>query len=296
MMKTSEQVNQIIMTIEQSFKEIMSVQTDADRLLSDAMLYSLNAGGKRIRPILCLEVAHAYGADLETIKPFAFALEMIHTYSLIHDDLPCMDDDDLRRGKPTSHVVYGEDLAILAGDALLNLSAEVMLEAVMHQNGDVKFLRAMHEILKASGASGMILGQVADIKYHDQVINIEKLNFINANKTGKLLTASIVSGALLGGASVADLEKLRKIGYQVGLLFQLVDDVLDVIGNPQKLGKRTQIDEKNNKMTYPKLMGIETTQACIRQYRDEIFETLDTLSIDVKFLKALVDFLATRDF
>lgn len=295
-MKTSEQVNQIIMTIEQSFKEIMSVQTDADRLLSDAMLYSLNAGGKRIRPILCLEVAHAYGADLETIKPFAFALEMIHTYSLIHDDLPCMDDDDLRRGKPTSHVVYGEDLAILAGDALLNLSAEVMLEAVMHQNGDVKFLRAMHEILKASGASGMILGQVADIKYHDQVINIEKLNFINANKTGKLLTASIVSGALLGGASVADLEKLRKIGYQVGLLFQLVDDVLDVIGNPQKLGKRTQIDEKNNKMTYPKLMGIETTQACIRQYRDEIFETLDTLSIDVKFLKALVDFLATRDF
>lgn len=295
-MKTSEQVNQIIMTIEQSFKEKMSVQTDADRLLSDAMLYSLNAGGKRIRPILCLEVAHAYGADLESIKPFAFALEMIHTYSLIHDDLPCMDDDDLRRGKPTSHVVYGEDLAILAGDALLNLSAEVMLEAVMHQNGDVKFLRAMHEILKASGASGMILGQVADIKYHDQEINIEKLNFINANKTGKLLTASIVSGALLGGASIADLEKLKKIGYQVGLLFQLVDDVLDVIGNPQKLGKRTQIDEKNNKMTYPKLMGIETTQACIRQYRDEIFETLDTLTIDVKFLKALVDFLATRDF
>lgn len=295
-MKTSEQVNQIILTIEQSFKEIMAVQTDADRLLSEAMLYSLNAGGKRIRPILCLEVAHAYGTDLETIKPFAFALEMIHTYSLIHDDLPCMDDDDLRRGKPTSHVVYGEDLAILAGDALLNLSAEVMLEAVIHQKGDVKFLRAMHEILKASGASGMILGQVADIKYHDQVINIEKLNFINANKTGKLLTASIVSGALLGGASVTDLEKLRTIGYQVGLLFQLVDDVLDVIGNPQKLGKRTHIDEKNNKMTYPKLMGIETTQTCIRQYRDEIFNTLDTLSIDVKFLKALVDFLATRDF
>lgn len=295
-MKTSDPVKQIVASIEQLFEEQMPVQTKADRLLSEAMLYSLNAGGKRIRPILCLEVAHAYGTDLEKVKPFALALEMIHTYSLIHDDLPCMDDDDLRRGKPTCHVVYGEDIAVLAGDALLNLASEVMLEAVINHAGDIKFQLAMREILKASGASGMILGQVADIKYHDHTINIEKLNFINANKTGKLLTAAIVSGALLGGARESDVDKLRTIGYQVGLLFQLVDDILDVIGNPEKLGKRTQIDEKNNKMTYPKLMGIKATQERIIQYRNEIFATLDTLSMDVQFLKSLIDFLATRDF
>ena len=295
-MKTSEQVNQIVSKIEQLFIDLMPVETEADRLLSESMLYSLNAGGKRIRPILCLEVAHAYGADLESVKPFALALEMIHTYSLIHDDLPCMDDDDLRRGKPTCHVIYGEDLAILAGDALLNFAAELMLKSVIEQNGDLKFLHAMREILKASGSSGMILGQVADIKYHDHVIDIDKLNFINANKTGKLLTAAVVSGALLGDATASDIEKLSKIGCQVGLLFQLVDDVLDVIGNPDKLGKRTQIDEKNNKMTYPLLMGLEATQLQIKQYHTDIIRDLDTLSIDVHFLKALVDFLATRDF
>lgn len=295
-MMTSEQVRPILQNIEKTFEQLMTNNTEAECLLSDAMLYSLNAGGKRIRPLLCLEVANAYGADLERVKPFALALEMIHTYSLIHDDLPCMDDDDLRRGKPTCHVVYGEDLAILAGDALLNFASEIMLEEVIKQSGDIKFLSAMREILKASGASGMILGQVADIKYHDHSVSVDNLDYINANKTGRLLTASMLSGAILGGATASDIEKLSAIGYQIGLLFQLVDDVLDVIGNSEKLGKRTQIDEKNNKMTYPKLMGLEATQGQIKKYHKEIFERLDTLSIDVHFLKALVDFLATRDF
>ncbi len=269
---------------------------EAKSLIAEAMLYSLNAGGKRIRPMLVLEMAKAYGDINDGAVAFAAAIEMIHTYSLIHDDLPCMDDDDLRRGKPTSHVIYGEDIAILTGDSLLNLAAEVMMDTVIKNSETINYMYAMSEILKASGSNGMILGQVADIKYHEKNIDVSTLDFINVNKTGRLLTASIIAGAYIGGADDKEIALLREIGREIGLLFQIVDDVLDVVGDAEKLGKRTQIDTKNNKKTYPNLLGLEGAYYAIQTLQSTLYTKIDLLSIKSPFLKSLVDFLASRDY
>ena len=305
-MIVSSQTETALTQIETSFVEIVTEFVElnavtgydkaAKTLISEAMLYSLNAGGKRIRPMLVLEMAKAYGDINDGAVAFAAAIEMIHTYSLIHDDLPCMDDDDLRRGKPTSHVVFGEDIAVLAGDSLLNLASEVMLETVIKNCENINYMHAMREILKASGSNGMILGQVADIKYHESEIDIETLDFINFNKTGRLLTASIFAGAYIGGADGKEIALLREIGRDIGLLFQIVDDVLDVVGDAEKLGKRTQIDTKNNKKTYPNLLGLEGTYLAIQRLQDSLESKIDDLSIDSSFLKSLVDFLVKRDY
>lgn len=305
-------VNQAIQTIEQSFSESIhalirttsfpEIEGPSRKLISDAMLYSLNAGGKRIRPMMLLEMARAYGGEISKTEPFAMAMpfamaiEMIHTYSLVHDDLPSMDDDDLRRGKPTNHVVFGEDIAILAGDGLLNLASELMIQSAIENAGDIKYLRAMHEIMGASGANGMILGQVADIKSSDATVDLERLDFINGYKTGKLLTAALVAGGILGGADDEEVEKLRSIGKDMGHLFQIVDDLLDVVGDETKLGKRTQIDSKNLKITYPGLIGIEATRAKITEIANRLKDRIHTLQIEPTFLVSLVDFLADRDF
>ena len=207
-----------------------------------------------------------------------------------------MDDDDLRRGKPTNHVVFGEDIAILAGDGLLNLASELMIQSAIENAGDIKYLRAMHEIMGASGANGMILGQVADIKSSDATVDLERLDFINGYKTGKLLTAALVAGGILGGADDEEVEKLRSIGKDMGHLFQIVDDLLDVVGDETKLGKRTQIDSKNLKITYPGLIGIEATRAKITEIANRLKDRIHTLQIEPTFLVSLVDFLADRDF
>jgi len=302
----NNQTEKVLNEIETIFNKIVTefgdldIQSGNDKeakaLISEAMLYSLNAGGKRIRPMILLEMAKAYGDINEGTVAFAAAIEMIHTYSLIHDDLPCMDDDDIRRGKPTSHVVYGEDIAVLTGDSLLNLAAEVMMDTVIKNFGNINYMVAMREILKASGSNGMILGQVADIKYHETVIDVAMLDFINSNKTGRLLTAAIVAGAYIGGAKDAEIKKLREIGYDIGLLFQIVDDVLDVIGDAEKLGKRTQIDTKNNKKTYPNLMGLEGAQEVIQKLQQRINANIALLTIESSFLKSLVHFLVHRDY
>lgn len=286
--------NKVELFVDSSTSDLVSKK--ALDLIKESMNYSLCAGGKRIRPLLLLEIAKSYGADLNLAVEFAIAIEMIHTYSLIHDDLPSMDDDDLRRGKPTNHVVFGEDIAILAGDSLLNLSAEVMLNAVIKHHGELRNLKAMREILKASGPSGMILGQVADIKYHETEADRVQLDFINQNKTGKLLTASIIAGAYLGNASEDEITKLRTIGKDIGMLFQLVDDVLDVVGDEKKIGKRTQIDAKNNKCTYPSLLGLNETKKIIASLQAKLLADIELLEIDKTFLKSLVTFLATREF
>lgn len=305
-MIASQQTNLILNSFESRFKEIVSefvnlpdadeVSSRARHFLAESMLYSLNAGGKRIRPMLVLEVAASYGHSSDVAIDYAVAIEMIHTYSLIHDDLPCMDDDDLRRGKPTNHVVYGVDIATLAGDSLLNLAAEVMTKAVILNDGALNHLYAMREILNASGANGMILGQVADIKYHDEVMTVDTLDFINFNKTGRLLTAAIVSGAYIGGADEKEIALLREIGRDIGLLFQIVDDILDVIGDAEKLGKRTQIDSKNNKTTYPSLLGLEGTYAVIQNLSDSLKNKLNQLTIDTTFLERLIEFLVKREY
>lgn len=270
--------------------------TPARQLISNAMLYSLRAGGKRLRPMLLLEMAFAYNGDMKAAQNFACALEMIHTYSLIHDDLPSMDNDDLRRGKPTNHIVFGEDIAILAGDGLLNLSSELMLDTVIEHGGSVRMMRAMREILNAAGSSGMILGQVADIKYHENLIDLEKLDFINTFKTGKLLTAALIAGATVGDASDSEIRVLGEIGILMGLLFQIVDDVLDVVGDQAKMGKRTQIDSRNDKTTYPGMLGLDRTNEIIGKIRIELKEKVDQLSIDKTYLYSLIDFLVEREY
>lgn len=269
--------------------------SSAKQQINDAMLYSLKAGGKRIRPLLLLEMSRAYGGNMDYANSFAASIEMIHTYSLIHDDLPCMDDDDLRRGKPTNHVVYGEDIAILAGDGLLNKAYEVMMDCVISSNYEVSCIKAMNEILRAAGTEGMILGQVADIKYQGDEITLEMLDFINKHKTGKLIVAAIKAGAIIGGASNEELSKLEDIGENIGLLFQVVDDILDIVGNVEKLGKRTQIDEKNNKITYPMLLGIEKTQELIKELEKVIIADIKTLDVKSEFLIDTVRFLVNRD-
>ncbi|OJV62106.1 MAG: hypothetical protein BGO41_01930 [Clostridiales bacterium 38-18] len=284
--------------IEAHFSDIerTNASNRAIDIVKEGMNYSLLAGGKRIRPMILLEMATAYGAELKTALEFAIAIEMIHTYSLIHDDLPSMDNDDLRRGKPTNHVVFGEDMAILSGDALLNLASELMINASISLDSPEKGLRAMYEILQASGSKGMILGQVADIKYHEGVIDREALDFINANKTGKLLKAAVLAGAILGRADDAELFKLKSIGEAIGLLFQLVDDILDVVGDESKIGKRTQIDLQNEKCTYPALLGLEQTRAYVSELEQSILMEIDKLSCQSDFLRSLVLFLSRRDY
>lgn len=282
-----------IQVFESELSNVFLDQTETHARINEAMRYSLNAGGKRLRPILLREVSMLYGCPHSKSKPFALALEMIHTYSLIHDDLPAMDNDDLRRGKPTNHKVFGEDIAILAGDGLLNLAVETMTQAVI---SDPETIVVMDEIIRASGTNGMILGQVADIKNHDVHVTKETLDFINAHKTGKLLTAAFVGGALLGNAPKKDVDLFRTIGYEAGLLFQMADDVLDIIGDEKKLGKSTQNDLKNNKQTYPVVMGLEETKMAIETCKQRIVNALNDLSVSSTFLKETINFLSSREY
>lgn len=287
------QLNEKINVFETHITSFFSSENQWESLINDAMLYSLNAGGKRLRPLLLLEVATAYGATYEQALPYAMALEMIHTYSLIHDDLPCMDDDDLRRGKPTSHKVFGEDIAVLAGDGLLNKAFEIMIEATLHNPDGIY---AMQTIAKAAGAQGMILGQVADIKnVNGDSLTVEALDFINANKTGRLITAALVAGAQVAGR-YEEVALMRAIGYKMGLMFQMKDDVLDITSNSAALGKNVNNDEKNQKCTYPKIIGIEGVETAIDTMRSKVMTQLGQLSVPQPFLEATVDFFVNRSF
>ncbi|MBE0449593.1 MAG: polyprenyl synthetase family protein [Clostridia bacterium] len=295
-MNFENRLKEHIESIESAINGSFWGDTPAHGIIRESMMYSMNAGGKRLRPALLMEVNRLYAGNEEAAVQFALALEMIHTYSLVHDDLPCMDDDDLRRGKPTNHIVFGYDIAVLAGDGLLNLAAEIMLETVIRNNYLPNFIDAMREILKASGPSGMILGQVADIKYETESMDRETLDFINRHKTGKLIVAALTAGGMLANAPEEDVILLGKIGEDMGLMFQMVDDVLDLTGDPEKLGKRTQMDVKNDKRTYPMLIGIDGVKSQIKAYENRLIDYLDRLSVDTGFLKELVRFLALRDY
>jgi geranylgeranyl diphosphate synthase type II len=295
-MNFENRLKEHIESVESAINGSFGGDTPAHGIIRESMMYSLNAGGKRLRPALLMEVNRLYGGNEEAAVQFALALEMIHTYSLVHDDLPCMDDDDLRRGKPTNHIVFGYDIAVLAGDGLLNLATEIMLETVTRNNYLPNFIDAMREILKASGPSGMILGQVADIKYETESMDRETLDFINRHKTGKLIVAALTAGGMLANAPEEDVILLGKIGEDMGLMFQMVDDVLDLTGDPEKLGKRTQMDVKNDKRTYPMLIGVDEVKSQIKAYENRLIDYLDRLGVDTGFLKELVHFLALRDY
>ncbi|KAG8504155.1 hypothetical protein CXB51_002507 [Gossypium anomalum] len=224
--------------------------------INDAMRYSLLAGGKRVRPILCIASCELVGGDESLAMPIACAIEMIHTASLIHDDLPCMDNDDLRRGKPTNHKVFGESTAVLAGDALLSLAFEYIACNTNNVSPD-RLVRVFAELSSAIGSKGLVAGQIMDIENEGKVVSLKELEYIHVHKTAKLLEACVVCGVIIGGENDNDIEKVRIYARCIGLLFQVVDDILDVTKSSMELGKTAGKDLVSNKATYPKVMGID---------------------------------------
>lgn len=257
-----------------------------------AMAYSVNAGGKRLRPTLMLAACEAVGGDIEKVYPFACAMEMIHTYSLIHDDLPAMDNDDLRRGKPTCHKQFDEATAILAGDALLNYAHEIMIDEVI-KNNDKNSALAMSFISHGAGINGMIGGQVVDVLSEGKKIDEKTLIYIHRNKTAALIKAALKAGAILGDADAAQLNIFDLIGDKMGIAFQIKDDILDVTSTEEVLGKPILSDEKNEKVTYVSLYGLEKAQQDYNRLSEESLELIlkvaDENSLLYKYSKQLVD-------
>lgn len=266
--------------------------------LYESMKYSLTAGGKRIRPILLLAAAEFTGCKIEVAIPYACALEYIHTYSLIHDDMPCMDDDDLRRGMPTNHKVYGEAMATLAGDGLQAAAFEAMTKDMfMYFDDSVQLknrIRAAHEIVKGSGCRGMVAGQVADIENENKACSGEMLDYIHINKTAALIVAAIRAGAQLGGADAEMLNNLTIYAENLGLAFQIADDILDVIGSEEEMGKKTGADDANHKSTYPALYGLEASKEKLMQLTDTAINALEQYYDNAEFFVELARTLAVR--
>lgn len=262
-------------------------------LLRDAMGYSLKAGGKRLRPALCLMAAGLFGESAKALD-LACALEMIHTYSLIHDDLPAMDNDVLRRGKPTNHVVFGEAQALLAGDALLNGAFEVML-ALAKRETRLDVVSAMSIVAAAAGVKGMIAGQSADLEFEGAGVDISVLHYIHERKTAALIKASAVSGAALMRADQADLDALALYGGNLGFVFQIVDDILDEEGDADKLGKSTGKDRDVDKLTFARAYGVDASRRIAREKTDEAVAALARFGSRADDLAALARFMLTRD-
>lgn len=282
--------------IEELLKKYMPKEDGYQSTIMESMNYSLKAGGKRLRPILTLEACKIVGGSEEDAIPFAMAIEMIHTYSLIHDDLPSLDNDDLRRGKPTNHKVYGEAMAILAGDGLLNYAYEIMLSSSLNKDNPEKYLRAIGEIAKGAGIYGMIGGQVVDVESENTLIPKEKLDYIHLNKTAAIMVGCMRAGAIVGNANEEQLEKVTKYAKNIGLSFQIVDDILDIIGDESKLGKHVGSDIENNKSTYPSLIGIEKSKEVATQLINEARENIKTLNGDYSFLDGLANYIIDREY
>lgn len=250
--------------------------------LSEAMRYSLLSGGKRIRPVLLLAAFQAVNADVKPALPFAVALECIHCYSLIHDDLPAMDDDDLRRGQPTNHKVFGEAMAILAGDALLNFAFELMASCSLPGT-----LNAMREVSKYSGSSGMIAGQTADIHMAGEQVTPEKVAYIHRHKTADLITSAVVAGLILGGADARMITHGKDYAFHLGLAFQITDDLLDLEGEQAVTGKAGQRDAQLGKLTWPAAVGIEKAREDAQKAIDRALAAAEHLGQSAGFFKAL---------
>ncbi len=281
--------------IEEILNEYMPKEEGYQKTIMEAMNYSLKAGGKRLRPILTLESCKAVGGKEEDAIPFAVAIEMIHTYSLIHDDLPALDNDDLRRGKPTNHKVFGDAMATLAGDALLNYAFEIMLSSSIDKEDSNKYLKAINEIAKHAGIYGMIGGQVVDIESENKVIEKKKLDFIHVNKTAAMIVGCMRAGAIIGGASEDELQRITKYGKNIGLSFQIVDDILDITGDEKTLGKPIGSDMENHKSTYPSLLGLEKSREIAKGLINDGKTSIEGLSSEVQFLNQLADYIVSRD-
>lgn len=265
------------------------------RTVCEAMAYSVEAGGKRLRPILMEETYKLFGGTSSVIEPFMAAIEMIHTYSLIHDDLPALDNDDYRRGRKTSHVVFGEAMAILAGDALLNYAYETACKAFALDTDVKKVADAMCILASKPGIYGMIGGQVVDVEMTGRTLSREQLEYVYENKTGALIEASMMIGATLAGADASQLEKIRRIASDVGMAFQIQDDILDICGDSALLGKPTRSDEENGKVTYVTIHGIEESSKYVNMLSERAVKGLEEIGGDYGFLKELIVWLIHRD-
>ena len=281
--------------VENWINEYFKNRGSYNRKIYEAMMYSLNVGGKRIRPILFIQTYLLYKDNYRDIIPVAASLEMIHTYSLIHDDLPCMDNDDLRRGMPTNHRVFGEGIAVLAGDGLLNEAMNIMFDFCTKNNSE-NVLKACRLISFSSGVEGMIGGQVVDILSERREISEEELYYMHRKKTGALIKSAIVSGGILGNAEENDLDILGILGEKLGLAFQIKDDILDVIGDTKVMGKKVRSDENNDKTTFVSLYGIEKCKKLCSELTDQCIELLDKLKKDTSELKSITSFLLNREF
>jgi len=267
------------------------------RLIHEAMRYSVFAGGKRLRPILTIASAEAVGGTPEDALPVAAALECIHTYSLIHDDLPSMDNDDFRRGKPTCHKVYGEALAILAGDALLTLAFSLLSqEALARKLGAERLSLLIQEVARAAGSLGMVGGQVVDILSEGREVDRETLRYLHTHKTGALIRASVLAGALVTSASKDELEALSRYGERIGLAFQIVDDLLDITGKQEEMGKPVGGDRRKRKATYPQLLGQEESRRQVEKLIIKAKEALILFGEPAWALRSIADYIGARRY
>lgn len=263
-------------------------------VIKEAMNYSLMAGGKRLRPILCIMACELFEGNIEKVLPFAAAIEMIHTYSLIHDDLPAMDNDDYRRGKLTCHKVFGEGFAILAGDALLNKAFEIMLE-VIEKEPNSGYLRAAAFIGKASGVQGMIGGQCIDLHYENKNIDLNVLNKMHKKKTGALIIAPLAAGALIAGAKEEDILRIKEFGQLIGIAFQISDDILDVEGSQAKLGKKIGSDADKNKPTFVSCYGLEKAKELAKSTVEQAQNVIEVYGDKGLLLKELSKYIIERE-
>lgn len=293
-----EELQQKVEHINNVLEKFLPAEDGQQRIIFEAMNYSVRAGGKRLRPMLMEETYHMFGGSSAVIEPFMAAIEMIHTYSLVHDDLPAMDNDEYRRGKKTTHAVYGEAMGILVGDALLNLAYETAAKAFDMEVADARVARAFTVLAKKAGVYGMVGGQVVDVeseKSDDCPVTREKLDFIYRLKTSALIESSMMIGAILAGASSDEVSRVEQIAAKLGLAFQIQDDVLDVTSTLEVLGKPVGSDEKNNKATYVTFEGLDKAVSDVERISKEAEEQLDDLGYDDAFLKELFEYLIHRE-
>ena len=279
--------------VDRHLDRMLPKETEYPDIIFKAMRYSVFAGGKRLRPILVLETCKMLGGDVEEAMDYACALEMIHTYSLIHDDLPALDNDNFRRGRLTNHRAFGENIAILAGDALLSHAFEVMANAAVKKNS-LRGMKAMQAIAHGAGVFGMVAGQVVDVINDGKKVDEATLDFIHKKKTAAMIEGAFLAGAHLGGADEGALEILQSAAEKIGLAFQIQDDILDVTGTMEELGKPIHSDERNEKNTYVSLYGIEASEAAVQRLSDEAVALLEQFGARSAFLVALTNTLIKR--
>ena len=292
----AEMQKQKVRQIENILQEYLPKQKGCQKLIMEAMGYSLMAGGKKLRPMLMKETYELFNGTSRAVYPFMAAIEMIHTYSLVHDDLPAMDNDDYRRGRKTTHVVYGEDMGILAGDALLNFAFETAFKAfVMEPEDSLLIGRALTVLGEKAGIYGMIGGQVIDVKETGHAVEKEVLDTIYELKTSALIESSMMIGAIIGGASEEEVKIVEQIAKHVGISFQIQDDILDVTSTKEVLGKPIRSDEKNEKTTYVTLFGIDRAAEIVKERSEEAVRLLVSLSGENTYLEELLKKLIYRE-